>query len=750
LSEHYEELMLETAPGQAPGEARIGFEDQPAARAIDVVAGRRGTWRVEFVVGKGGIAVGGGVALWAEYSGFRFDLRPQAVFPERRGYVTASTTGRARLGLHVNSRDPGHTCPVAMVLVQGAPLAAGDVVIFRFNDRSQGNPGGVNWLSAMMGAPIYVGIDADGSGTFVEIGDSPLRVSIVADHTPARYLVLAPSVVTEAEEQAVQVVALEGCGNLAPAATAQLRIEAGGCSGLPQRSFLSPLDGGRRRLRNVSFPSGISRIEISDEHRSIVATSNPVLCTPQPEMRIFWGDIHNHAYDRALWLFLTPTTEPDYNFRYARDVSRLDFCGLNFHLFLDHGFEGQEEAWEMVQEAAARHHQPGEFVTFSGFEYHGFGGDRCQIFNGDRVPHIRLPDLYRSNKRRPLESAQDVQRMFDFAAETGSMITCHVGGNPSDFQYHDPRCQWSVEVASMHGNFEFFAQRALQRGLQVGFHASSDGHVQTPGHPRRPGSGGRNGDFNRRDTGYGSGALMAVLAPELTREALWEAFRARRTYATTSARIILDFRANGHLMGEEIVAEDPVLFTADVIGTGPIERLELIRDDRLVFTQPGDGDRVALEYADEGCPQGLHYTYLRVTQVDGEFAWSSPIWVQRSAGATGDSDSLPLWNDDGLEPPVELEPGEARRHEQCLLDYLRREEDATRWETIRAIRVVPSPMGRYVLLHSFDARHQKPVHFKLFLDYEDVVLRMDLGRRDFGQYPNPTAAAFVDYRPDAE
>jgi len=300
----------------------------------------------------------------------------------------------------------------------------------------------------------------------------------------------------------------------------------------------------------------------------------------------------------------------------------------------------------------------------------------------------------------------------------------------------------------MHGNFEFFAQDALKRGLKVGFHGSSDGHVQTPGHPRRPGSGGRNGDFNRRDTGYGSGALMAVLAPELTREALWDAFRARRTYATTSARIILDFRANGHLMGEELVADGPALFTGDVIGTGPIERLELIRDDRLVFTQPGGGDRVGLEYIDQGCPRGLHYYYLRVTQVDGEFAWSSPIWVQRTDGAANHSISLPLWNENGPEPPVELSPGESKRYQQQLLDYLRREEDPTRWETLRAIRVVPSPMGRYVLLHSFDNKHQQPVHFKLFLDYEDVVLRMDLGWRDFGQFANPTAAAFVDYHAD--
>ena len=743
----YEDVTITTAPGPGAGQARIGFERQPLGRSVDVVAGRLGAWTVEFTAGQGGIAVGGGVALWGAYSGFRFDVRPQAAFPERRGYVTASTTGRAQLELHVNSRDPGHTCPIATVLVRGSALLEGDVITFRFNDRSQGSPGGVAFISVMLGTPIYVGVDANGSGIFVQIADSPLTVNVVADQRPARYLVLAPSTVSAGEVSSVQVVALDACGNLAPGAAAQLSMEAPGCSDLPDSCFLSPLESGRKQFRGVSFPEGVSQIKVLDQERQIEARSNPICCEPQQDMRVFWGDIHNHAYDSSLWLYLTPTTDPDYNYRYAREISRLDFFCLNFHLFLEHGFNEQDRAWQMVQEAAAQHHQPGEYVTFSGFEYHGFGGDRCQIFNGDLVPGVRLKDLYGSNTRRPLESAEDVQRLFDFAADTGSMVTCHVGGNPTDFRYHDPRAQWSVEVASMHGNFEFFAQQALQKGLRVGFHGSSDGHVQTPGQPRRPGSGGRNGDFNRRDTGYGSGALMAVLAPELTRTALWEAFRARRTYATTGARIVLDFRANGQLMGQEITSESPPVFTADVVGTGPIERLELIRNDRLLLTERGDSDQVSLVFTDETCPRGENYYYLRVSQVDGEFAWSSPIWVWRTGGPAGSDLSLPLWNADDTEVRTELPPREAQRYEQRLLDYLRREEDATRWESLQAVRLVPSPMGRYVLLLAYDRKHQKPVHFKLFLDYGDIILRMDLGWRDFGQYPNPTATAFVDYQP---
>ena len=54
-------------------------------------------------------------------------------------------------------------------------------------------------------------------------------------------------------------------------------------------------------------------------------------------------------------------------------------------------------------------------------------------------------------------------------------------------------------------------------------------------------------------------------------------------------------------------------------------------------------------------------------------------------------------------------------------------------------------MGRYALLLAYDRKHDRPVHFKLFLDYEDIVLRIDLGWRDFGQYPNLAAMAFADY-----
>ena len=741
----YEEVKFATAPGPAPGRARIAFAEEPLGRCADAVAGRLGTWAVACTVGAGGIARSGGMGLWWSCSGFRFSLRPQAIFPERRGYVTASTTGAARLELRVNSRDPGHSRHIAMVRLPEDPLADGDIVTLRFNEPPPGGCGGLSHLNVALGVELHVGVDADGSGTFVEVTDSPLTINLIADARPASYLVLGPSTVSPEDSSAVQVVALDACGNLAPQAAAELCVEAPGCAGLPERVSLNPLDGGRKRFPGVSFPPGVNRVRLVDRTRDIHAVSQPIRCAAEQTWNVYWGDLHNHAYDSSLWLDLTPTTDPDYNYRYGRDVSRLDFCAVNFHLYLENGFNDQDRAWQQVQDAAARYHVPGQYVTFSAFEYHGFGGDRCQIFNGDILPEARLEEIYGANTRRPLESEADLGRLFDFAATTGSMLTGHVGGNPADMGYHDPRVQWSAEVASMHGNFEWFAQRALQQSTRVGFHGSSDGHVQTPGHPRRPGSGGRNGDFNRRDTGYGSGALTGVLAAELTREALWEAFRARRTYATTGARMLLDFRVDGRAMGEEVTLTGPPEIRAEVVGAGAIERLEVIRDDRLILTRPGEGDELRFSFVDADCPRGEHYYYLRVSQEDGEFGWSSPIWVQRADGPEAATNSLPLWNADDPEVRAELSEGEARGHERCLQDYLEQEEDAHRWHSLRATRVVPSPMGRYALLLAHDRKHDRPVHFKLFLDYEDIVLRMDLGWRDFGQHPNLAAMAFADY-----
>jgi len=69
--------------------------------------------------------------------------------------------------------------------------------------------------------------------------------------------------------------------------------------------------------------------------------------------------------------------------------------------------------------------------------------------------------------------------------------------------------------------------------------------------------------------------------PALDRDLVFDALRNRQTYATNGQRIILQLEANGHAMGQEIPAAESVALSGRVIGTGAIDRIELVRNGNI-------------------------------------------------------------------------------------------------------------------------------------------------------------------------
>ena len=51
-------------------------------------------------------------------------------------------------------------------------------------------------------------------------------------------------------------------------------------------------------------------------------------------------------------------------------------------------------------------------------------------------------------------------------------------------------------------------------------------------------------------------------------------------------------------------------------------------DKILIYKGTPLAYELSMEYIDSGLLYHENYYYLRVTQVDGNMAWSSPIWVQ--------------------------------------------------------------------------------------------------------------------------
>lgn len=80
-------------------------------------------------------------------------------------------------------------------------------------------------------------------------------------------------------------------------------------------------------------------------------------------------------------------------------------------------------------------------------------------------------------------------------------------------------------------------------------------------------------------------------------------------------------------MGDEFSTSDLPSFRLKVVGTGDIERIDLIRNARYIYTaNPGKKD-VDLNYVDMEPAPGLNYYYFRILQKDSEVAWASPIWI---------------------------------------------------------------------------------------------------------------------------
>jgi hypothetical protein len=144
-------------------------------------------------------------------------------------------------------------------------------------------------------------------------------------------------------------------------------------------------------------------------------------------------------------------------------------------------------------------------------------------------------------------------------------------------------------------------QHALQNGLKLGVFASSD-HIS-------------------QHTSFGG-----VYVENVTREGIIEGFRARRSIAATD-KIFVDFSCNGQAMGSIIKAVGNPSLDMAVEGTAKISRVTIVRNEQNYKTfEPGEV-KFQAGFTDPDPIVGENRYYLRVEQVDGNMAWSSPVWV---------------------------------------------------------------------------------------------------------------------------
>jgi len=392
---------------------------------------------------------------------------------------------------------------------------------------------------------------------------------------------------------------------------------------------------------------------------SVPASGNreqPVITTSAGEkLQIFFGDLHAHS------VYSDAVNDIDEFYHRYRDAYGYDFASLTDHDYLD-GMELTSSELKMMWNHSDRMTVPGKFVAFYAYEWtspaiaeHAAPG----ISVGEGHRHILYPDQSGPLVSYGEETANTGKRLLSRLKGTDALvIPHHTSWSGTDWEGHDEELQRLIEVCSTHGRFEFpgnkpvgyrrdhihlgqFVLDGLAHGLKLGFVGGSDSHglrwhaTELEGRDSHVPPGTRIG---WKQDAFRTG-MTAIFAPELTRQALYDALYNRRCYATSGVPIVLDFRINDQLMGTEIETTSPPRLTATVTGTAPLRAIDIVRSG-YVFAglqcNPGEGVTELSFSLDDKIiiPGESHYYYLRVTQEDGNMAWSSPIWLQYKEKST--------------------------------------------------------------------------------------------------------------------
>ena len=301
----------------------------------------------------------------------------------------------------------------------------------------------------------------------------------------------------------------------------------------------------------------------------------------------FLGDIHNHCnlsyghgslHDaltnarlqldfvsvtvHAVWPDL-PTDDP--NLAYLVD----------YH---EKGFIQAKANWSGYLQDMQQANVDGEFVTFPSFEWHSMQyGDHCIYYQQvqDDLPIIDAPDLLALR-----------QELRDISTPS-MMIPHHIGYRQGsrgiNWRTFTDEMSPIAEIFSFHGLSESSegpypylhsmgprhehstAQYGWEQGNVFGIVGSTDHHNAFPG-------------------AYGYGR-MAVWAESLSRDAIWEAIRKRRTCVLTGDRIELQFSLNDAVIGDICPASDQREIGVAVNGGDRIDYVEVLHNNRVIHRE---------------------------------------------------------------------------------------------------------------------------------------------------------------------
>ena len=196
-------------------------------------------------------------------------------------------------------------------------------------------------------------------------------------------------------------------------------------------------------------------------------------------------------------------------------------------------------------------------------------------------------------------------------------------GTFADFAYWDKKVDervFLIEVSNGSGqvgasgyypSYECY-NMALDQGWHLAPTMNQDNH------------GGRWGNSNE--------ARCVILAEDLTEENIYDAILSRRGYATEDRNLEVMYTANGNLLGS-ILTERPDSLNIrvefkDPDATDKIAKVEVVVDSGKVAYEWTNANDLADGVVEASLGTQYRYYYIRITQADGDLAFTAPVWIE--------------------------------------------------------------------------------------------------------------------------
>jgi hypothetical protein len=310
--------------------------------------------------------------------------------------------------------------------------------------------------------------------------------------------------------------------------------------------------------------------------------------------------------------------------RYAIDVAAMDWLGCGDH---DNGGH-REYPWWLTQKTTDAFHLPGVFEPPFTYErsVRYPEGHRNVVFTRRGIRTLpRLPITDRDN----VIHAPDTQLAYKYLRLFDGVCAVHTSATSmgTDWRDNDPVVEPMVEIY----------QGARQ-------------NYERPGAPRSPTAGDAIGGWEPKgfvnlallkgykfsfqsssDHGSTHISYALVYAEGNSRAAILKGMKQRHTYAATD-NIIADFRCQvgekEYMLGDEFTSPVAPTFRIKLVGSEPIAKVTLVKDDVEIPLATPDKAEVELTWTDPSPTAGkTSYYYVRGEQTDGELVWVSPMWI---------------------------------------------------------------------------------------------------------------------------